>query len=225
MSRGDHRQLDPGVLQQLLDPVLLRGPASPTRSTRYRVRSRSRRIGCRRHETGPQHLPLGDLAQPHRVQPVGLRPARQVLDVLGVDQPRLEPGRLQQVERRLPVVAGRLHHHPGHPQVRAAGRPSPAATGSSSSRCVTSCTRARPDPAPGTRTQHTSSALPMSNAATRSMISSSSCDLLQHLHTSLDHSRTTGPAARGSRRDGANLTPRARSNNEGPTAQLPRPTR
>ena len=55
-----------------------------TRSTRYRVRSRSRRIGGRRHEAGPQHLPLGDLAQPHRVQPVGLGPARQVLDVLAL---------------------------------------------------------------------------------------------------------------------------------------------
>jgi RNA-directed DNA polymerase len=40
----------------------------------------------------------------------------QVLDVLGVDQPGLEAV-LEQVERRPPVVAGRLHHHPGHSQV------------------------------------------------------------------------------------------------------------
>ena len=42
---------------------------------------------------------------------------RQVLDVFSVDQPRLEPGGLQHVERRLPVVAGRFHHHPGHAQL------------------------------------------------------------------------------------------------------------
>ncbi len=40
-----------------------------------------------------------------------------MLDVLGVDQPHLQPVRLQQIERRLPVVAGRLHHHPGHPEL------------------------------------------------------------------------------------------------------------
>ena len=33
----------------------------------------------RGHETGPDHLPLGDLAQPHRVEFIGLRTARQVL--------------------------------------------------------------------------------------------------------------------------------------------------
>ena len=31
---GHHRQLDLGVFQQLLHPLLLRGPASATRSTR-----------------------------------------------------------------------------------------------------------------------------------------------------------------------------------------------
>src|SRR4029450_12228264 len=58
-----------------------------------------------RDEAGPQHLPLGDLTKPHRVQPVGLGPPRQVLDVFGVDQPDLKPLGLQQVERRLPIVA------------------------------------------------------------------------------------------------------------------------
>jgi hypothetical protein len=55
-----------------------------------------------------------------QIQLVGLRPPGQVLDIFGVDQPGLEPGRLQQVRHRLPVVAGCLHHHPGHPQ---AGQP------------------------------------------------------------------------------------------------------
>jgi hypothetical protein len=40
-----------------------------------------------------------------------------VLDVVGVDQPDLERFGLQQVKRSLPVVGGRLHHHPGHAQL------------------------------------------------------------------------------------------------------------
>jgi len=70
-----------------------------------------------RDETGAQHLPLGDLGEPDRVQPVGLGPPGQVLDVAGVHQPDLKPVGLQQVERRLPVVAGGLHHHPRHAQL------------------------------------------------------------------------------------------------------------
>ena len=113
-----------------------------TRSTRYRVRSRSSRIGARRHETRAQHLPLGDLAQPHRVQPVGLRPAGQMLDVAGVDQPRSRTRRLQQVEHRLPVVrrwppsppgsrparqpVASPHNDAGHRRVRCAS-PAPGA--------------------------------------------------------------------------------------------------
>jgi hypothetical protein len=40
---------------------------------------------------------------------------------------------------------------------------------------ATSCIRLPDGPEPGTRTQHTNSALPMSNATTRSMTSSLSC--------------------------------------------------
>jgi hypothetical protein len=114
-----HAQLDLGVLQQLLDPVLLR------RAGRYQVGAVAGQVPQladlgRGHEARPDHLPLGDLAQPDAVQLVGFGAARQVLDVLGVDQPRLEPGRLQQVEHRLPVVRRGLHDDPGHPQ---AGQP------------------------------------------------------------------------------------------------------
>ena len=56
----------------------------------------------RRHEAGPDHLPLSDLAQPDRVELVGLRPAGQVLHVPGVDQPGLEPVRLQHVRGPAP---------------------------------------------------------------------------------------------------------------------------
>ena len=46
-----------------------------TRSSRYRVRSRSRRIGTGGTKLGRSISPLGDLAQPHRVELVGLGPA------------------------------------------------------------------------------------------------------------------------------------------------------
>jgi hypothetical protein len=47
-------------------------------------------------EAGPQHLPLGELAQPDRVQRVGLGTPGEVLDVTGIDQPGLEPVGFQQ---------------------------------------------------------------------------------------------------------------------------------
>jgi hypothetical protein len=117
--RDHHRKLDLRVFEQLLDPVLLRGPG------RHQVGAVTGQVPQladrrRRHETRPDHLPLGDLAQPDAIQPVGLRPPGQVPDVLGVDQPGLKPGRFQQVEHRLPVVRRCLHDHPGHPQ---AGQP------------------------------------------------------------------------------------------------------
>ena len=103
MSEATTRELDLGVFEQLLHPVLLRGPRRPTRSTPVAGQVPQPADRQRRHEAGPQHLPFGDLAQPHRVQPVGLGPARQMLDVAGVDQPRIQPVRLQQVEHWLPV--------------------------------------------------------------------------------------------------------------------------
>ena len=115
--RDHDGKLDLGVLQQLLHPVLLRGAGGDqVGAVAGQVPQLADRR--RRHEARPDHLPLGDLAQPGRVELVSLRAAGQVLDVLGVDQPGLEPGRLQQVKHRLPVVAGCLHHHPGHPQAR-----------------------------------------------------------------------------------------------------------
>src|SRR5688572_2642734 len=44
-----------------------------------------------RDEAGPQHLPLGDLGKPHRVQSVGLGPAWQVLDVLALTSQTSNP--------------------------------------------------------------------------------------------------------------------------------------
>jgi hypothetical protein len=99
---GHHRQFDLGVLQQLLHPLLL-GGAHPDQvgPVAGQVPQPPDRRG--RHEAWPQHLPLGDLGEPHRVQPVGLGPPRQMLDVFGVHQPDLEAVGLQQVKRALPV--------------------------------------------------------------------------------------------------------------------------
>jgi hypothetical protein len=74
---GDHAQLDLGVLQQLFDPLLFSGPGGD------QIGAVAGQVpqppdGGRRDKTG-QHLPLGDLAQPYRVQPVGGGPPRQVL--------------------------------------------------------------------------------------------------------------------------------------------------
>ena len=100
----------------LLDPLLLGGAhADQVGAVAGQVPQPADRRW--RHEAGPQHLPLSDLREPDRVQPVGLGPTRQVLDITRVDQPDLEPVGLQQVARALPVVAGGLHHHPGHPQL------------------------------------------------------------------------------------------------------------
>ena len=90
MSETTDGQLDLGVLEELLHPVLLRGAhRDQVGPVAGQVPQQPDRRG--RHETRAQHLPFGDLGQPHRVQPVGLRPARQVLDVAGVDQPRVQP--------------------------------------------------------------------------------------------------------------------------------------
>ena len=112
---GEYRRdLDQGVLEQLLDPLLdpdtvddqiEPGPGQ--------VPHPAHRLG--RHQRRRDHRALRQLGQPHRVDLVGLRPARDVLGLRGVDQPHRQPGRLQQVVERAPVVRGGLHHHPLHP--------------------------------------------------------------------------------------------------------------
>ena len=171
---GHHREFDAGVLQQLLDPVLLRRPRA------HQIDAVAGQIPQppdrpRRHETGPQHLAFGDLAQPDRIQHIGLGPARQVLDVAGVDQPR-RPARAPPAGRT-PVSSSPTSppSPPARPAARPGDWPARSATGSSSNAST-------PPAAPsgsrgaGTRTQHTNSALPISRAATLAMICSSSWD-------------------------------------------------
>ena len=149
---------------------------TPTRSARYQVRYRSWRMSAGGTKLGPQHLALGDLAQPDRVQPVGLGPSGQMLHILRVHQPRIQTVGLKQVERRPPIVAGRLHHHPLHtkfdqPVRQLAQRRNHRRMRGHLLHPSLAAPRSRhPDAAAPI------SALPMSNAATRSMICSSSLD-------------------------------------------------
>jgi hypothetical protein len=68
--------------------------------------------GWRRDEAAAQQPMLQQLAQPRRIANVGLA-AGQDLDMPGIDQQQLQPALLQHIPARLPVLAGRLHHHLG----------------------------------------------------------------------------------------------------------------
>jgi hypothetical protein len=95
----------------LLQPLLVAGALVSQVSTQPGVLPQPADRGGR-DERGPQHAPLVELAQPDRIQLVGLGAPRQVLDVAGVDQPHHQPPRLQQIHKWPPVVGRRLHHHP-----------------------------------------------------------------------------------------------------------------
>jgi hypothetical protein len=98
----------------LLQPLLVAGAVGGQVGTQPGVVPQPADLG-RRDERGSQHAPLIQLAQPHRIQLVGLGPARQVLDVTGVNQPHHQAAGLQQIHERPPVVGGGLHHDPLDP--------------------------------------------------------------------------------------------------------------
>ena len=104
-------ELDQGVLEQLLHPLLVPGAFLGQVGPQAGVVAQLADLGGW-DERGAQHAPLVELGQPHRVQLVGLGAARDLLDVAGVDQPHRQPRGLQQVDERPPVVRGGLHHHP-----------------------------------------------------------------------------------------------------------------
>ena len=76
---------------------------------------------------------------------------------------------------------------------------------------------------PGTRTQHTISALPISRAATRSMICSSIVGFCQHRVSSLAGTATYGGRQVGIAREQQNLILVLNGNSEGPMARSPAP--
>ena len=106
--RGNRGQLDPGVLEQLLQslglPTAFTGDRGPGPG---QVPQLPDRLGW--HERAPDQPVRTELGQPGRIGDIGLA-AREVLHVPGVDQQDLEPGVLEQVVERLPVVPGGLHH-------------------------------------------------------------------------------------------------------------------
>ena len=112
MSVATQGQLDPGVLQLLLQPLdgagALLGQHGPHPGE---VPQPTDRLGG--HEGGPQQSALGQLAQPRGIGDVGLA-AGHGLGVAGVDQNHVQLP-LQEVEHRPPVVPGGLHRHQGHP--------------------------------------------------------------------------------------------------------------
>ena len=113
---GHDRKFDAGVLEELFDSILLRGPGTDLiDAVTGQIPQLPDRFG--RHETGAQHLPFGDLAQPDRIQHIGFGSTGQVFDVAGIDQPRLQTVRFEQVEHRPPVVAGGFHHYPLHTEL------------------------------------------------------------------------------------------------------------
>ena len=106
MSRRDAAELDPGVLEDLVQP---RGLALAVVDLRLaipgQVAQRADRLG--RHEARLQQAGLQQLAEPLRVLDVGLA-SGDLLDVPGVDEHQLEAV-LEHRPHRLPVHAGRLH--------------------------------------------------------------------------------------------------------------------
>ncbi len=119
------------------------------------------------HQRRAAHAPLGDLGQPDRVGLVGLGPPRHVLHIAGVDQPARKAFGFQQPVDPLPIVRGRLHHHPGHPQaVQPVGQRQQRRGGGGIAADLLQAT-ARPGRVRH-RTHASSAALPRSSAATRS---------------------------------------------------------
>ena len=108
---AEHRRdLDLGVLEQLLHPLHL--PA-PVRDQGTAVAGQIAQPADRRrvHQRRAAHAAFGHLRQPHRISAIRLGPPRHVLDLAGVDQPAVEPLGLQQVIDALPVITRRFHHH------------------------------------------------------------------------------------------------------------------
>ncbi len=113
--RCHRRQLDQRVLEQLLEALLVPGTFLDQLGPQPGVvPQRPDFPGW--NEAGSEHASLVELRQPHRVELVGLRAARDLLDITSVDKPHRQPRRFEQVEERPPVVRGRLQHHPLHPQ-------------------------------------------------------------------------------------------------------------
>ncbi len=105
---GDAVELDPGVLQRLVQPV---GLALALGDLRLAIPGQRPQpaLGLGRHEAAAQQAGLHQLTKPLRVRHVGLAPGH-VLDVPRVAQRQLEVV-FEDVPDRQPVHAGGLHRH------------------------------------------------------------------------------------------------------------------
>ena len=112
MDVGEHTgDLDQGVLQQLLDPLLDPGAVlNQIEPGPGQIPHVAHRLG--RHQRRRHHRALSQLRQPHRVDLVRLRAARHVLGLRRIHQPHHQARGLQQIVKRAPVIRRRLHDHP-----------------------------------------------------------------------------------------------------------------
>jgi hypothetical protein len=108
--RRDRRHLDQRVFQQFFQPRPAPGLVLGQPGPRPGIAAQRPDLG-RRHERGTQQAQLGQPGQPHRIQPVGLGPARQVPGLAGVDQLHIQPPGLQDVKPDPPVIGGGLQRH------------------------------------------------------------------------------------------------------------------
>ncbi len=197
---GHRRDLDQGVFQQFLQPGVVPGalPGQVGPQPGVVPQLPDLRRGDKR---GPQHAPLGELGQPHRIQLVAFGPARSLLHVPGPDQLHIQPGRFQQVEPDSPVteVDSRVTF-----SIPSRARCSP------SSRIAfvvasTGHTRARRLPARtscGTRVHTIPAAFATSTAATRSRICSCSSSSISCGSITATISPPTSPHAITTRQKG-----------------------
>ena len=162
--RGDRVELDPGVLEHLLHPLLLGGVGLDQPLAVAGQVPQLADLG-RGHER-PRSRPCSSSWASHAASARSvLRPGHH-LHVLGVHQPQVEPAVLQHVPDRLPVRAGRFHHHLGH---AVGGQPVASASNPDGERHERPRLRRRPRPdGDGVRTQPTTSSLPTSSPAHRS---------------------------------------------------------
>ena len=110
---GGHRgQFDAGVFEDFLDPLHLPGAVAGQRGAGAGEVAQfpDRR---RRHQRPAQQPVCAQVGQPGGVGDIGFA-ARHVAGVVGVDQHHRQRV-FEQVEVRLPVIAGRFHHHTADP--------------------------------------------------------------------------------------------------------------
>jgi hypothetical protein len=105
-------ELDVGILERLLEAQRMAGPFAHQLLARPHKTAQLLRLAIR-HEARPDQPVRLQIGQPLRVADIALA-ARHVLDVRRIGQHQLELAVAQDMPYRLPIDAGRLHHHVPH---------------------------------------------------------------------------------------------------------------